>query len=140
MIIKQISVLVMFGICSWEDIKTKRIHIWWFLCFATEGIICQIFIWKHPALYFFADLCPGAAVLVLSCLSGGSIGTGDSMLLMTTGIFLGAEEVIRIFIFATFISAGYALFLYVIKKKSRTYEIPFAPFILVSYIFSLFIA
>lgn len=130
--IRELSVLAMLGICSVEDIKSRRISILQLACFAAEGILCWIFVWKQPLAELFMGVFPGTAVLALAFLSRGNIGTGDGLLLMVLGIFLKPAETLKVLICSVFLSAGYALFLYLVKKKDKHYEIPFVPFVFIS--------
>lgn len=131
---QQISVLALLGICSIEDVKTKRIHAIWLAVFAAEGILCSVLFWKRPMGEILAAMMPGILILVLSAAVSGSIGEGDGMLLTITGIFLEVSFVLSMLTVAVFLSAGYALFLYVIRKKGRKYEMPFIPFILIAFV------
>lgn len=131
---QQMSVLALLGICSIEDVKTKRIHVIWLAVFAAEGILCSVLFWKRPLGEILTAMMPGILILVLSAAVSGSIGEGDGMLLTITGIFLEVSFVLSMLTVAVFLSAGYALFLYVIRKKSRKYEMPFIPFLLIAFI------
>jgi leader peptidase (prepilin peptidase)/N-methyltransferase len=68
-------------------------------------------------------------------LLGGGVGLADGMILIVSGIFLGFEKNLEVFVAGLFLVGITSLFLSVIKKKGRTYRIPFAPFLLVGYLF-----
>lgn len=127
--IEQISVIIMFGICSVEDFRHKKIHIIWPLCFSILGMICCLHFRHQSMIETLIAIFPGFAVLGLSFVTNGGIGKGDSLLLMTAGIFVGAAEIIQILVYAVFISSIYALFLYIVKRKNKKYEIAFVPFL-----------
>ncbi len=131
--IQQISVFAMLGICSYEDVKTKHIHTVWLAVFATEGILCSLFLWNRPVIEMIAAIMPGVLIFALSEAVHGSIGEGDGVLLMITGIFLEVSFILGMLTLAVFLSAGYALFLYIIRKKSKKYEMPFIPFLLIAF-------
>lgn len=131
---QQMSVLALLGICSIEDVKTKRIHVIWLAVFAAEGILCSVLFWKRPLGEILTAMIPGILIFVLSSAVSGSIGEGDGMLLTITGIFLEVSFVLSMLTVAVFLSAGYALFLYIVRKKSRKYEMPFIPFLLIAFI------
>ncbi len=133
MIVKELSILAMFGICSIEDIKTRQIPVKWITAFAAEACLCRLFLYKQPAIGLLAAIFPGLVILVFAFLSRGSIGKGDGYLMIVTGLFLGVKDTFRIFIYAIFLSFIYALYLCVIKKKSRKYEMPFIPFLFIAF-------
>ncbi len=134
MVIKELSVLMMLIISSLEDIKNRQISVKIVSCFAAEGILCWIFIWKLPIAGLPAAIVPGIMVLALSCFTKGAIGMGDGVIIMVAGVFLGASRILEVFVCAVFLSACFALILYIIMKKSRKYEIPFVPFVLISFV------
>ncbi len=141
--LQNLSVLAMLIIGSLEDIKNKQIHIVWIACFALEGVLCCFFLGKQPAISviieIMIDMVPGFLLLLLSFVTKGGIGAGDGILLMAAGIFLGTARVCKIFIYAIFLSAMYAWFLFIIKKKGRKHEIPFVPFLLLAFMGDLFV-
>lgn len=67
--------------------------------------------------------------------SGGSVGRADGMILVVSGIFLGFEKNVEVFVMGLFLAGITSLFLSVIRRKGRTYRIPFAPFLLAGYLF-----
>lgn len=126
----QLSVLLLLCICSYEDFKRKQIYTVWLAIFASEGIIYWMFARDRTFVEIVTALVPGCCVLALSYFTHGGIGQGDGLLLITMGIFLDVFGVCMVFLSALFLSAGYALFLYYIRKKNRKYEIAFVPFLL----------
>ena len=77
----------------------------------------------------------GIMILLYGFLLGGGVGFADGMILIVSGIFLGFEKNLEVFVAGLFLVGITSLFLSVIKKKGRTYRIPFAPFLLVGYLF-----
>lgn len=131
---QELLALAMLGICSVEDLIYRHIRIKWIAFFAAEGILCRICLWRQPVLELFTAIIPGFLVLLLAFVAKGGIGEGDGLLLMAFGIFLGGAYTLRILMYAAFLAAGCALFLYLVKKKSRKYEMPFVPFLFLSFV------
>lgn len=127
-------VLIMLAACSCQDILHRKILIRWLVYFAIVGILCWMIIIKEPVTMLILGIIPGFVLLIFSVLSHGSIGIGDGILLMALGIYLGVVSTVRIIVYAVFLSAFYALFLYFGKKKGRDYEMPFVPFLLVAFL------
>ena len=57
------------------------------------------------------------------------------MILVVSGIFLGFEKNVEVFVMGLFLAGITSLFLSVIRRKGRTYRIPFATFLLAGYLF-----
>ena len=132
--LQQTIVLIMLAACSREDILHRRIYLRWLMYFTIAGILCFLAFAKQPFIMLLFGIAPGVAVFLYSGLSRGSIGQGDGILLMALGIYLGAAAAVRIFLYAVFISAFYAIYLYFGKKKGKEYEMPFVPFLLVAFL------
>lgn len=133
-IIRQLSMLSVLAICSYEDMKNKRISIKWLMIFAAEGSLLWIFYGEQSIFEMITAICPGLCVLLLAWITRGGIGEGDGLLLMVIGIFLGVADVLKIFLYGLFLSGAYAAALFVIGKKDRKYEIAFIPFLLLAFI------
>ena len=129
-----ISVLSMLGICSVQDVRKKQISVWIAAVFAVTGIV--LYIWKNPFPLpeLFGGMALGGILLVLSLLTRESIGTGDGLLLVVTGLYLGFWENLWLILGALALASLGSLVLVVVCKKGRTYEIPFVPFMLISYV------
>lgn len=132
--VRQITVLAVLGICSYEDIKNKHIRVGWLVFFAAAGIILWVIEGKWNIIEILLAILPGLFVLLLAFGTRGGIGEGDGVLLMTIGIFLGGAGVLQIFVYALFLAGGYASFLLLAKKKGREYEIAFVPFLLLAFL------
>lgn len=132
--VRQITVLAVLGICSYEDIKNKHIRVGWLAFFAAAGIILWVIEGKWNIIEILLAILPGLFVLLLAFGTRGGIGEGDGVLLMTIGTFLGGAGVLQIFVYALFLAGGYASFLLLAKKKGRKYEIAFVPFLLLAFL------
>ena len=110
------SVLGMLGICSIEDIRKKEIQSVRVLCFGIGGILLHL--WqRNQSLYsMLGGIAVGAAVIILSLVSGGIIGIGDGLVLCVAGIYIGGINTMRLLLTGLFLSSLYAL---VLKKTKR---------------------
>lgn len=136
-IVCKLSVLAMLVVCSYEDLKYRRIYAGWLSLFALGGILCCMFSGEGLLPLRITAMVPGLALLLLSFVSGGGIGQGDGMLLMVVGIFLGYSPVLAMLVYAVIFSGIYALFLLVAGKKGKKYEIAFVPFLLAAFLFHM---
>lgn len=75
--------------------------------------------------------------LLLSFATGGQIGKGDCLLLGLSAIGMEWWQIMSV-LFVSFLFAGiFGSLLILIRKKSRKYKIPFAPFVMVGYVLTL---
>lgn len=76
----------------------------------------------------------GAFLCVISKLTDGSIGMGDGLLTILTGLYTGGIFTFICLCFAFLFSAVAALYFISIKKKGKKDSLPFIPFMLAGYI------
>lgn len=127
-------VLGMLGIGSVEDIKSRRLGVCMLCSFGILGVMLHLLFEKEEIVSILGGAFIGAALIAISFLTRGRVGLGDGMALTVTGIFLGFEKNLMLFMVSQCLTACFALFLLVVKKKERNYEIPYIPFLLVSYV------
>lgn len=127
-------------ICSVTDIRSKRISAVVLIVFAAAG--CVLFFIYRPVSLFeeAAGLLVGTVFIGLSILTEGKVGLGDGLMMLVTGVFLGARENSGLIMTACLFSAFFSLFCLILKKAGRNTELPFAPFILISFIFRRILA
>ena len=76
---------------------------------------------------------------IYNLISGGMVGFGDGLLILTMGSVLGAGELAGILGGALLLCGIYSGIEYLILKKSRSEEIPFVPFLLIGYLGGIFL-
>lgn len=126
--------LGMLGFYAVEDIKKKKITVCYLLIFALVGIFTNLYYKNMSMLSIAGGIILGAGVLALSFITRGSVGTGDGMILVVTGLYLGAGKNFELFMTSLIYGAVFSLGLLVVGRKKRKYEIPFVPFLLAGYI------
>ena len=135
---QKVMVLGLLGLCSLEDVKHKHLTIIYILMFGIGGVVLHLF---APVCSIYSILCGmllGVAMIVISAITRGSVGMGDGILLVVTGVYLGGYENLELFMTGLLLSALWSLGLLVFKKKKRKDEIAFVPFLLLSYFVMLF--
>lgn len=107
------------------------------LCFGIGGILLHL--WqRNQSLYsMLGGIAVGAAVIILSLVSGGIIGIGDGLVLCVAGIYIGGINTMRLLLTGLFLSSLYALVLLFMHRKRRKDTIPFIPFLLAAYLILL---
>jgi len=127
-------VLGLLGLCSLEDIKRKELTIVYILMFGIGGIILHLFAPVCSIYSVLWGMVIGIALILVSLVTRGSVGMGDGILLMVTGVYLGGYGNLELFMKGLFLAAVWSLGLLVLKKKRGKEEIAFVPFLLVSYL------
>ena len=127
-------VLGLLGICSVEDLKTKKVSACYLISFALLAVYLQV---RHihlslPSVLGGAAL--GLVFLGITILRMDAMGLGDGLVLMVVGIFLGFRESVEVMVIAVFLTAIYALFLLIVRRKDKQTEIAFIPFLFISFL------
>lgn len=129
----QAVVMGMLTLCSAQDIKKKQIRLNLVLFFGILGIFLHM-LWRiQPIENLLLGMSVGVVLLFLSIMTGGRIGTGDAVLLIVTGIYLGLEQNLELFFCGLLMCSMCSLVLFVLRKKGRKDSIPFVPFLLAAY-------
>lgn len=127
-------ILGMLGFYAVEDMKKKKITIHYLPVFAAIGIFMHLYYQNAGILSILGGMLQGMGILVLSLVTRESIGAGDGLILVVTGIYLGAGKNFELFMISLVYAAVFSLGLLVLGRKKRKYEIPFIPFLLAGYI------
>lgn len=124
-------------ILSGIDIRYHRVPI---KVLAVSNIMSVIyyFIYKEINLYLFAGgICVGIVFLFVSKVTREGMGYGDSWAILILGSFLGIWELLSMLFIAFFLLAIFAVIALSVRKMSRTYAIPFFPFLTGGYMVML---
>jgi len=95
-------------------------------------IIAQLIKGTKWSFIFFGILV-GVALYIVSKLSRGSIGEGDALVYMVTGVSVGFFRNFELLVLSLFFASMTGLFLLVTRKVGRKYAMPFIPFTAVAY-------
>ncbi len=128
-------VLGFFSISAYQDFRNKKINIYFLLTGAIIGLLFHLYSMEFDIIEILFGMGIGIMILLCGFLLGGGVGLADGVILIISGIFLGFEKNMEVFVAGLFLSGITSLFLSVIKRKGRTYRIPFAPFLLAGYLF-----
>ena len=133
---KPCILLGMLGWFSIEDIRKRKLTVWVLLAFGVLGLANW---WIEKDLSWvdvLAGVAPGIFLILLGVGTRESIGIGDGVLVVVTGIFLGgvinAKLLMISLLYGALCSLGVVLFSK--KKNKRKMEIPFAPMLLLGYV------
>ncbi|HOO27975.1 MAG TPA: prepilin peptidase [Lachnospiraceae bacterium] len=154
---------MLLGLCSYTDIKERVVKIKELFCFLIAALLWLVFsflsrefirpesylpetvvrlfqLWEEsffdrPSLLaFITGILPGTGLYICSRLFRGGIGEGDAWLFMLTGLMLGVRVNVLMLMLGLLLSAVYAGYLLLVKKRGRKESFPFIPFLFLAYI------
>lgn len=125
-------------ICTVSDIKTKKISLKLSFVFLFLGPFIYLFFIKADVIILLYNLIPGICLLLVSLFTKGAVGGGDAVILMIMSFYIPSASVLVI-LFFSLLAASVVSVILMIKKYSRKYALPFAPFITLGYTIFLLI-
>ncbi|MCR5388068.1 MAG: prepilin peptidase [Lachnospiraceae bacterium] len=131
---EQIATLALLAYSSFKDIKTKTVSIYVTMLFSIVGIVLHMLFARASILDICGGLGVGVMVLFVSFLTKNAIGRGDAFIIMAIGTLLGGYNTMILLFIALFLCGIHAFWLLMIKKEDKKTAIPFAPFLLVSFV------
>lgn len=129
--------LGVLAITAYRDWKEQCIYLYVPMLAGIAGLILHLLYQEHAITDVLWGTGIGVIAILVAVISGESIGIGDGVMLMVSGIFLGFWGNLALLLTALLLVGATALFLVVIKRKGRDYRVPFLPFLLVAYLFQL---
>ncbi len=137
MTVKWMIHMGMLGICSVEDWREKKISLWKIRLYAAVVFIYEIGRQiggtekiSEWLIFALTGLLPGIGMLIMGKLSKEAVGYGDAYLTLILGFSMGFWETLGVLGTALFGVLGAAVYLVIIRKKSRDSQIAFVPFLL----------
>ncbi len=124
--------------CTISDIKTKKINLKLSLFFVFLGILIYSFFIRADIEILLYNLLSGICVLLVSLFTKGAIGAGDAVILIIMSFYMPSASIL-IILFLSLLMASIVSVALIIKKYSRKYALPFAPFITLGYTIFLII-
>ena len=134
---QKVIVLGLLGLCSLEDMRHRHLTVIYILLFGIGGMILHMFAPVCSIYSILWGMLVGIALILISVMTRGSVGMGDGILLVVTGVYLGGYGNLELFMTGLMLSALCSLGLMLLKKKNRKEEIAFVPFLLLSYVVML---
>ena len=126
---QKIILLGMLGIYAIEDFRRKTLSVQYLSIFALAGVILHLYLKDLSAMQMSFGILSGVAVLGLSLVTNESIGKGDGILLIVTGIFLGGVDNFELLCISVFYAAIFSLIMLLVGVYKRNQEIAFVPFL-----------
>ncbi len=133
-VVKCIILFLFLGICSYTDIRKRTVYISCLTLFFLPGLIFCVTSGKEGIVRGLLGMAAGTFLLLVSFATGGAFGEGDALVLMVTGVFLGAVKNTELLCLSLFLSSVTSAGALILKKWGRDTEIPFLPFIFAAHI------
>lgn len=128
------NIFLLWG--TWQDIKEKKVKNSYLLIGGIVSLIYKVTSLMKGIGAFEGWICallPGMFLLFVSKITEEKIGYGDGIVILILGNFLRVEEICLVLQGALVLTMIFSIVLLIIKKISKGYEIPFLPFLWISY-------
>jgi len=131
-----ISILVL-GILSVNDIKTKQLKLPIIIIVCIYGVINQVLCSssiKSIIIEIFITVSITLVLLFVSFITKEQLGMGDGFVFLMLGLVNHWQMAITTYIIAFILAGIVGLFIIAIKRHSRKIALPFVPFVTVTYL------
>lgn len=135
--LKESIIFIMLLMFSIEDIKKRRIGMLQLLVFMAVGIIYQFVTGELTLPEIGGGILLGVCLLGIAGITRESLGYGDGMLFIVTGIYIGGWDNCALLMSSLVLASIFAIVQILLRKKSAKEEIPFVPFVLSAYVLYL---
>ena len=131
-----IPVLIMLIICSITDIKYRYVDLRViFICLAVSLLFKEGWpVSSWSAKEFIICFLPGIFMFLTGRIFRGSIGEGDTCLILASGIMAGFSDTLFFLFLGFFFAFLYGIVILLLKKQADIKSLPFVPFLLAGYI------
>ena len=119
---------------AWQDCKTNMLGVIPLVLFTVMGMGARLMTDGFSPSSFLTGTMVGIACLIISIVTLESLGIGDGLLFLGTGMFLDLKSNFVLFCGALLLAGGYSGICLLLKKKSGKDKIPMAPFVLGAYV------
>lgn len=129
-----IGLVFLYGITSFDDIRTRQVQLLEIIVFAVIGIIFNLYDRTNSLASIIGGVLIGVAVLLFSILTNEKIGKGDAYIIMVTGLYLGFMNTLVLLWISSIFAAVIGMIILRKCDNSMQKELPFVPFLLLGYI------
>lgn len=137
-VIVGIVITVLFlGICTYIDIKSKYVNSYICIIFGIAGVLYKSFIMDRSLLSIPMAILPGIIIMIISIISKESIGKGDAFVVSIMGLYIGSINTILVLFHGVMISCFIGVICMLFMKKSKSYRIPFIPFLSMGFLIQI---
>lgn len=135
---KEVIVLLFLAWNTRSDIRKKEVSVFSAAVVFLMGLILAFA--EHTRFTEFAVTMGGGVIfLILSILTEGKIGMGDAWVLIAMAAMLKPQTYLISLMIGLLLASAYSGYLMLVKKRKKTTEIPFLPFLLLGYLGGLYL-
>ena len=136
-ILTNVTLLFFLGGAAWIDHRKRELPLFYIAGGFGLGLLLHILSKAAILSGVLPGFLPGLFCLLLAKLTHEAIGYGDALMILAVGAFCSIR-ILLFLLFGGFLTAAlYAGVLLIWKKRKQKEEIPFLPFLLCGYIFTL---
>ena len=92
-------VLGFFSISAYQDFRNKKINIYFLLTGAIIGLLFHLYSMEFDIIEILFGMGIGIMILLCGFLLGGGVGLADGVILIISGIFLGFEKNMEVYLY-----------------------------------------
>ncbi len=133
-IISKLMMLAGLFYFAWQDFKTNMLGVIPLILFVGMGMVIHLMTDGFSLSSFLTGTMVGIACLIISIVTSESLGIGDGLLFLGTGMFLDLKSNFVLFCGTLLLAGGFSGICLLLKKKSGKDKIPMAPFVLGAYV------
>lgn len=130
---EQFGLVFFYGITAFDDIRTRQVRTVELIIFAMIGVIINLINKKLSTSSLIAAVALGLFFVLISFLTKGKLGIGDALIIAVSGLYLGFINTVVLVWLSSLFAAVYGLFVLRKCDNKKNLELPFVPFMLLSY-------
>lgn len=119
---------------AYVDWKTRKVPVFALIGMTVISAITMVFWTQNTIWNTLGGIAIGILFLGISKWSKEAIGYGDSWVILALGIGFGGLKLLQILFVANFLASIVSLILCLGFKHSRTYALPYIPFLTIAYL------
>lgn len=133
----QMVFLTFLAAAAWQDLHKKSVSVWLYLGYGFAGTVLRLCLGGLEFLSLGGMLI-GAAILFISRLAEGRIGSGDGWFFVVCGLYLNFFDTLRLFLYGVLWSGLFCLFILLYGRRCGKsmlgVQMPFLPFLIPAWI------
>ena len=99
-----------FSISAYQDYRKRKINVYFLLTGGIIGLLVHLYSMEFDIIEILFGMGIGIMILLYGFLLGGGVGFADGMILIVSGIFLGFEKNLEVFVAGLFLVGITSLF------------------------------